>query len=390
MRLRVVLLAAAGLALPAAVYAQTPGPTDGWYAHLGVGYNYLQSVPLDSVSNTSGSTTINFNSKNIQYGSGFTGELGPGYGFGNGLRLQLDSTFSFNDANQNGSGVTCTNNCTGNQVTLHSGREQKFGGLLNLSYDFTDLFGPGITPYIGAGAGFQNIKQNDVNVTGVIQTGPLAGEGWQLTASNSKTTFAYEALAGVKFSLASIDPQLSLYAQYRYLGTSGNRTYSAQVFAPGFGTTIHGTLGDESNHSAIIGVVYEFGGPPPPPPAAPPPPPPPPPAVEVARTYLVFFDWDKADLSERAEQIVAEAAQASTHVQTTQIEVNGYTDLSGTVAYNQKLSVRRAESVEAALIKDGVAQGEIEIHGYGESNPLVPTAKGVREPQNRRVEIILK
>jgi len=110
----------------------------------------------------------------------------------------------------------------------------------------------------------------------------------------------------------------------------------------------------------------------------------------VARTYLVFFDWDKADLSARAQQIVAEAAQASTHVQTTKIEVNGYTDLSGTAAYNQKLSVRRAESVEAELVKDGVAQGEIEIHGYGESNPLVPTAKGVREPQNRRVEIILK
>jgi outer membrane protein OmpA-like peptidoglycan-associated protein len=46
--------------------------------------------------------------------------------------------------------------------------------------------------------------------------------------------------------------------------------------------------------------------------------------------------------------------------------------------------------VEAELVKDGVGKGEISIHGYGESNPLVPTTKGVREPQNRRVEIILK
>jgi outer membrane protein OmpA-like peptidoglycan-associated protein len=45
--------------------------------------------------------------------------------------------------------------------------------------------------------------------------------------------------------------------------------------------------------------------------------------------------------------------------------------------------------VEAELIRDGVPAGEIDIHGYGETNPLVPTAKGVREPQNRRVEIIL-
>jgi outer membrane protein OmpA-like peptidoglycan-associated protein len=104
----------------------------------------------------------------------------------------------------------------------------------------------------------------------------------------------------------------------------------------------------------------------------------------------VFFDWDRADLSERARQIVAEAAAASTKVPTTRIDVNGYTDLSGSPAYNQRLSVRRAESVEAELVRDGVPKDEIVIRGYGESDPLVPTAPGVREPQNRRVEIILQ
>jgi iron complex outermembrane receptor protein len=137
-------------------------------------------------------------------------------------------------------------------------------------------------------------------------------------------------------------------------------------------------------------VRYNFR----PKPKLPPPPPEaaaiaPPPAVVPTRTYLVFFDWDRADLTARARQIVASAAEASTHVQTTRIEVNGYTDLSGTPAYNQKLSVRRAETVQNELVRDGVAPGEISIHGYGESNPLVPTAQGVREPQNRRVEIIL-
>jgi outer membrane protein OmpA-like peptidoglycan-associated protein len=60
------------------------------------------------------------------------------------------------------------------------------------------------------------------------------------------------------------------------------------------------------------------------------------------------------------------------------------------VPYNQKLSVRRAQTVRTELVRDGVAESEISIHGYGESNPLVPTARGVREPQNRRVEIILR
>jgi iron complex outermembrane receptor protein len=139
-------------------------------------------------------------------------------------------------------------------------------------------------------------------------------------------------------------------------------------------------------------VRYKFGLPP----AAPPPPAPTaelnpaaPPQPPTVRTFLVFFDWDRADLSERARQIVATAAAASRAVQVTKINVNGYTDLSGTVPYNQRLSVRRAQSVQAELVRDGVASNEISIHGYGESAPLIPTAPGVREPQNRRVEIIL-
>ena len=78
------------------------------------------------------------------------------------------------------------------------------------------------------------------------------------------------------------------------------------------------------------------------------------------------------------------------HVQTTRIQLDGYTDLSGTSVYNQKLSIRRARTVQTELVREGVPVNEISIHGYGESNPLVPTAQGVREPQNRRVEIILK
>jgi iron complex outermembrane receptor protein len=138
-------------------------------------------------------------------------------------------------------------------------------------------------------------------------------------------------------------------------------------------------------------LAYNFGAAPPPPPPSPPEAVAPPPAATIpVRTYLVFFDWDRADLTARARQIVDSAAEASTHVQTTRIEVDGYTDLSGTAAYNQKLSVRRAETVQNELVHDGVPAAEIAIHGYGQSNPLVPTAPGVREPQNRRVEIVLK
>ncbi|MFT8713078.1 OmpA family protein, partial [Komagataeibacter rhaeticus] len=131
------------------------------------------------------------------------------------------------------------------------------------------------------------------------------------------------------------------------------------------------------------------------------PPPPPPPATVAApapaenRTYLVFFDWDRSDLTDRARAIVAVAAQASTNTQTTRIEVNGYTDNSAARPgpqgehYNQALSLKRAQVIKAELVRDGVPGPAIDIHGYGDANPLVQTGANTREAQNRRVEIIL-
>jgi outer membrane protein OmpA-like peptidoglycan-associated protein len=112
-------------------------------------------------------------------------------------------------------------------------------------------------------------------------------------------------------------------------------------------------------------------------------------AVQPARSYLVFFDWDKATLTDRARQIIKDAATNSTHVQHTRIEVNGYTDTSGAPQYNMGLSIRRADAVKAELMKDGVPESDIATKGFGETHPLVPTGPGVREPQNRRVEIVI-
>jgi outer membrane protein OmpA-like peptidoglycan-associated protein len=184
-------------------------------------------------------------------------------------------------------------------------------------------------------------------------------------------------------------PGLSLTGEFRFNGTTsqqrynGSTTFANGVTAPG--TSVK--LASLTNESVLFGLRYAFFTPAPPPPA---PAPVAVPAPAPARSYLVFFDWDRADLTDRARQIVAEAAQASTRVQTTRIEVNGYTDTSGSKAYNQKLSIRRAQTVATELVKDGVPKNVIEIHGFGQTRLLVPTADGVREPQNRRVEIILK
>jgi outer membrane protein OmpA-like peptidoglycan-associated protein len=150
-------------------------------------------------------------------------------------------------------------------------------------------------------------------------------------------------------------------------------------------------FGQESSHTFLFGVRYVLF------PAAvmapaptPAPAPTASPAAPPAKTYLVFFDWDKSSLTPRATEIIAEAASDSKSTAVTTIDVSGYTDTSGTPVYNQGLSERRAQAVAAQLVTDGVPAGEIETHAYGETHLLVPTGPGVREPQNRRVEIVLQ
>jgi len=123
---------------------------------------------------------------------------------------------------------------------------------------------------------------------------------------------------------------------------------------------------------------------PPPPPAAPPPPPPPPPE----HNYTLFFDWNRADITPDGQQIVGAAAAAIKSGPPAPVQVTGYTDTSGSPAYNQKLSEERAQNVASDLVQQGIPQSALTVSGRGENDLRVPTPPGVREPQNRRVEII--
>lgn len=113
-------------------------------------------------------------------------------------------------------------------------------------------------------------------------------------------------------------------------------------------------------------------------------------AGEVAQgRYLVFFDWNKSTLTGAGRDVVAAAAADYRRSGQAQIEVIGHTDSSGAASYNMKLSVRRAEAVRAELERLEVPAAAIVTTGRGQTDPLVPTADFVREPQNRRVEIIV-
>ena len=374
MRLRSALLAAAFLAMPAAVQAQ---PVTGMYVGLGAGLNFLQdefTQPSKALGTPKG--------KAVFSNPGLASDMSIGYGLGNGLRFEIEGDYNYNHFHK----------LEGTRFpTAAGGENQEYGAMFNALYDF-DIGLPFLFPYVGVGAGNQWTHWTNVHAYGTTV-------GSRLDVQSTTDNFAYQGIVGLAFPVPSM-PGLSLTAEYRFLGvldpqpafhaaTAASSRGSAYYPAPGVAHA-RGNLdmGNEFAHEVIFGVRYAFGVAPPPPPPAPAPVVTPTPAP--ARTYLVFFDWDRADLTDRARQIISEAAQASTHVQYTRIEVNGYTDRSGTPQYNLRLSMRRARSVQAELIRDGVPRNVIDIHGYGETHPLVPTAPGVREPQNRRVEIILR
>ena len=122
-------------------------------------------------------------------------------------------------------------------------------------------------------------------------------------------------------------------------------------------------------------------------PAPPPPPPPPPPAQPSS--FMVFFDWDRSNLSAQAQTTISQAAAAFKSRGSARVTATGHTDTSGPEAYNMALSLRRANAVKGALVQNSVPAQAITVIGKGETSLLVPTADGVREPQNRRVEIVM-
>jgi OOP family OmpA-OmpF porin len=103
--------------------------------------------------------------------------------------------------------------------------------------------------------------------------------------------------------------------------------------------------------------------------------------------YIVFFDWDKSDITPEAATILDSTINAYGDCKNAPIMLAGHSDRSGSDEYNTALSMRRNESVQAYLTGHGVPAGAVTSQAFGESMPRVPTADDAREAQNRRVEI---
>ncbi len=273
-------------------------------------------------------------------------------------------------------------NSVSNLGGLHSTNNNTHANAImtNVLYDFT--LGWPITPHIGAGIGAVNVFRS-IGGTATVQTstGPVTFTSPSLTGNT--WNFGYQGIAGIRYL---INPALAIDLDYRYLATPNETLTNAKVTRV-TGCCVFSSVRNVKyqSNNFVASLTMMFGAPPP---AAPPPAPPAPPPPPTHQVYLVFFDWDKYNITPEGMQILEAAAAHYKAGGAVQIQVTGYTDLTGSAGYNQRLSERRANAVAAVLERLGIPRNEMIVAGRGMNDPRVPTPLGVREPQNRRVEIV--
>ena len=283
---RLTLLAATALGSIAAAALGSSGvhaqPVTGPYVSLGGGGNLVQDETL----------RLNpaFPAGKLRFDTGGAAGVGAvGYGFGNGLRLELEGDWRYNGLRQ----------FLGTPFPTRSGGEQQnYGGMINAMFDM-DIGSPYVYPYVGIGGGYTWTRWDHIQTIG-------ANTPYAFTADGTNGGFAYQGIFGLSFPVSFVRG-LSLTAEYRFFAVAENEQFNGQSigthgpFGPKPLSVARGNadITSDYNHTALLGLRYALFQPAPPPPPAPPAPASAP-APEAARTYLVFFDWDRADLTSRA------------------------------------------------------------------------------------------
>ena len=351
MRKLAVAVALASTTLASPVLARD----NSWYVGVGAGAMLVEDMDLDIGAIGNAGT--------LDHRAGYDVEGTVGYDFG-GFRAEVEvgyreadiksGTFSAPGIPQsaNGAGTLATGS-----VPLN-GDSNVLSFMANGLLDFGD--DDGLQGFIGGGAGVARVS------VAPVYAGPFLDD--------SDTGFAWQAIAGIRAPLSS---NWDVGLKYRFFNVNGLDLVDQ------IGRDVSTRF---RSHSILGTLTYNFGGAPEPVVA---PPPPPPPVVECAPgPYIVYFDWDQSNITPEAASTLDNAISAYNRGCTgTQVMLAGHADRSGSAKYNVGLSERRNTAVRSYLTARGISDGSISAQGFGESRPAVATADGVRNDQNRRVEI---
>jgi outer membrane protein OmpA-like peptidoglycan-associated protein len=323
----------------------------GWYVAVEGGVNWIEDA--DGSVDFPGPASIPFEA---QFDTGWAVLGDIGYRWESNWRLEFEVGYRNND-------VDCVSFAGGPCGNFDADVTQ-FTQMFNLVYDIP--LDDRLTLSLGAGLGgdFVTVDAPFFKDTDWVVAGQL--------------------IAGLNFALTD---SIDLFVNYRYFIADDPHVDVAPFVEAGF---------DDAKHTVTIGLRFDLEpdegpaySPAPPPSNGPMPMGPPPPPAGPAKHYVVFFGFNKANLTLKAQAIVAEAAATAKEGGAASILVTGHTDTVGAAAYNQVLSERRAGVVKRELVRLGVPPNAITAIGKGETMLLVQTPDRTWEDRNRRATIDL-
>ena len=248
---RSALLACGMALLNGASQAQTAlQPIDGLYIGAGFGVNLVPSPNPDAPMTGLAGQRAGGQTVRIRELTGIAGNLAIGWGFGQGLRVELEG---------NGRGNAVNNGQVGkSQLSRTGGRGMGFstsGFMVNALYDIQALrfdLGVPVTPYLGAGLGVASVSPTRFDLS--------TARGEALRLSGAQSLIAYQAIIGLAWELDRLTPGLALTTEYRFLGTP-QPSFRASYTPPG-GSAAAGSLRmTNTNSSLLIGLRYAFNAP---------------------------------------------------------------------------------------------------------------------------------
>ena len=340
MKLRHLLLGSvAALAASGSANAAT-----GWYMSLGAGANWIEDgdfrVYVDDTEIGAGS---------VKYERGYVVSGALGYDFGEHWRTEFEVAYRDND-------VKSFAPMPGD-FDFSLPQVWELSQMVNVMYDVP--LGGNWEVSVGAGVGGNLVTIKGLDI-GEVDDYVVAG---QLIAETSyRFSDRWQAYAGYHYMFQD-DPNAALLS-----------VPTASIEAT------------ETEHSLSVGLRFDLqrDG------AGLAPKQPDQPKAGAPKQFIVFFGFNKSNLTPEAQRVVSEAAAAAKATGSASIAVVGHTDTSGSSDYNVKLSMRRSQAVKDALVSLGISAAGIATGGRGESELMVQTGDGVKEPQNRRATIDLK